>query len=134
MSYILDLISNLDAQVTISTQPAQPCNKKPPSLPSDPSLQHLDTPRFRQNLSPVELADHLSRGIPVVVTDIEIQGTYDPQYFRDRYRTKGVTLENCETGQQRRSTVEKFFETFGKPWLRTEGEIWKLKVHLALHS
>lgn len=133
MCHSLACISELNTYVITSTQPTQPCDK-PPSLPSDASHQHRDAPRFHQNLNSVELADYLRRGVPVVVTGIQIQGTYDPQYFRDRYRTRPVLLQNCETGQQKRSTVEKFFETFGKPWLRTKRGIWKLKVRPVLHT
>jgi lysine-specific demethylase 3 len=92
-------------------------------------------PRFSQSLESSELENYLSQGTPVVVTDIDLQGTYDPLYFQQRFWDKPVILKNCETGEQKRSTVFKFFETFGKPWLRNPGEgIWKLKVRSLSHT
>ena len=87
-----------------------------------------EAPKFSCSLETSELEGYLCQGIPVVVTDIEIQGEYGPSYFQERFAEKPVVLENCETGQQKRSTVSKFFETFGKPLLRDSKGIWKLKV------
>jgi hypothetical protein len=87
-----------------------------------------EPPKFSCSLESSELEEYLCQGIPIVVTDIEIQGEYGPSYFQERFEGKSVVLENCESGRQMRSTVSKFFETFGKPWLRDPKSIWKLKV------
>jgi len=98
-----------------------PCHEKPTTMPPEP-------PKFSRSLESSELEEYLRQGIPIVVTDIEIQGDYGPSYFQERFGNKSVVLEHCESGRQIRSTVSKFFETFGKPWLRDSRNIWKLKV------
>ena len=98
-----------------------------------PASRPPDAPKFSGNLEPDELEHHLSQGIPVVVTDINIQGTYGPAYFQQRFGGKPVVLEDCETGKQETSTVFDFFETFGKPWLRDPRKIVKLKVAYVSH-
>jgi hypothetical protein len=88
-----------------------------------------EAPKFSRSLETSELEGYLRQGIPVVVTDIKFQGEYGPSYFQAQYGGERVVLENCESGQQKRSTVSNFFETFGKPLLRNSREgVWKLKV------
>jgi hypothetical protein len=70
-----------------------------------------------------EFQRHWSRGVPVVVTHVQVQGAWDPQYFVAEHE---VTLVDCETGKTRRSSVTEFFGSFGKPERRTNIE--KAKV------
>jgi hypothetical protein len=71
-----------------------------------------------------------SKGLPLVITDVLMQGRWDPQYFIDNYGNKVVTLVNCETGETRQSKVGKFFNLFLHPEERIGiwAGIWKLKV------
>ncbi|KIM80675.1 hypothetical protein PILCRDRAFT_52980, partial [Piloderma croceum F 1598] len=57
---------------------------------------------------------HWSQGTPVVITDIEIQGNWTPEYFIKRYGDENVTVENCETDETVPTTVMEFFLHFGK--------------------
>lgn len=95
-----------------------------------PTATLPEAPKFSRSLQTSELEGYLCQGIPVVVTDIEIQGEYGPSYFQERFGEKSVVLENCESGRQKCSTVSNFFETFGKPLLRDSKGIWKLKVRV----
>jgi hypothetical protein len=76
-----------------------------------------------KNANYAEFQRHWSQGTPVVITDIEIQGNWTPEYFIKRYGGKDVTVENCETNETTPITVMEFFLHFGK---RTN--IMKLKV------
>jgi len=71
-----------------------------------------------------------SKGLPLVITDLMIQGSWDPQYFIDHFGWMPVTVVNCETGDTKPSTVKKFFSLFLHPEDRTGpwAGIWKLKV------
>lgn len=71
-----------------------------------------------------------SKGLPLVITDLMIQGSWDPQYFIDHFGWMPVTVVNCETGDTKSSTVTKFFSLFLHPEDRTGSwaGIWKLKV------
>ncbi|KIM89597.1 hypothetical protein PILCRDRAFT_60651, partial [Piloderma croceum F 1598] len=75
---------------------------------------------------------HWSEGIPIVVTDLKMQGNWGPEYFIEQYGTTEVTLEDCETEVVWPSKVVDFFQTFlevGK-WTR----ITKLKVSSLLYT
>jgi hypothetical protein len=116
------VLPSTSLRITINTKWApstQPCHNQPSSLPPD-------FPTFRWHLEPSELEYYLSWGIPVVVTDVHIQGTYEPAYFHERFGSKPMVLQHCETGQKKHSTVEKFFGTSGEP--ESQDGIWKLKV------
>jgi len=71
-----------------------------------------------------------SKGLPLVVTNVLMQGHWDPQYFINNFGTKSCTLVNCETGKTRQAKVKKFFELLLHPELRTGiwAGTWKLKV------
>jgi hypothetical protein len=62
----------------------------------------------------------------MVVSEVLIQGLWDPSYFINKFDDKGFTLINCETGETKKSTVKEYFETFLNP--TGESGIWKLKV------
>jgi hypothetical protein len=71
-------------------------------------------------------------GHPVVVTGVQhiFQGRWTPQYFMERFGSERVTVVDCETTLERKSTVADFFESFGSE--RSEDpegkKILKLKV------
>jgi hypothetical protein len=86
-------------------------------------------PKFsKQNLDRSEFQRYWSKGIPIVVTEVNLHGDYGPSYFVQRYGSRRVLLQNCETGATQRKTVAEFFKTFGEPGERTDSSIWKLKV------
>ena len=62
----------------------------------------------------------------MVVTDVLLQGMWDPQYFINVFGEEGATIVNCETGQTKKVKVKDYFGWFLKPDERTG--IWKLKV------
>jgi hypothetical protein len=91
-----------------------------PDLPSE-------VPRHsNQGLNISDFMHDWSRGLPVVITDVLLQGTWDPQYFIDAYGEVGATIVNCETGETRKVKVREYFERFLNPGEFTG--IWKLKV------
>ena len=73
----------------------------------------------------------LSHGVPAVVTDVPMQGRWDPQYFIDEYGKLPVTLVNCETGETKPAKVADFFNGFVNPRGRTG--VWKLKARSKHH-
>jgi hypothetical protein len=67
-----------------------------------------------------------SEGDPLVLRGCHMQGHWGPSYWISRFGTEGVTLEHCETGETKKSTVAEFLQTYG-----TEvslADVWKLKV------
>jgi hypothetical protein len=91
-----------------------------------------EAPRFlHENLETSKFRWYWVQGIPIVVSGVKLQGTYDPAHFIDHYGHLYVTIENCETGEKKRTTVALFFEDFGKPaGERNWPGSWKLKVCL----
>ena len=73
----------------------------------------------------------LGQGIPTVVTNVPMQGRWDPKYFIDAYGKLPVTLVNCETGETKPAKVADFFNGFLHPEERIG--IWKLKVRSNPH-
>jgi lysine-specific demethylase 3 len=71
-----------------------------------------------------------SKGIPVVVTHVELQGTWDPQYFIREYGETEVTLVDCESEKTRKVSLAEFFGSFGNPEGRSKIE--KLKVRFVV--
>jgi JmjC domain, hydroxylase len=114
---------------------AQPSLTEPDTIISqpprcDPYGLH-EAPRIhndRVKVTSEEFQHHWSRGVPVVVTHVQLQGAWDPQYFvaHPEHKEVKVTLVDCETGKTRQSTVADFFGSFGKPEGRTKIE--KVKV------
>jgi len=77
----------------------------PPSQPRrcDP-LDFHDAPRIHNDqvkFTSEEFQRHWSRGVPVAITHVQLQGTWDPQYFVAEHE-RVVTLVDCETGKTRR--------------------------------
>jgi hypothetical protein len=96
-----------------------------------PNLSELidvqETPRFHhQDLKLPEFERYWSHGIPVVITDVKMQGMWDPEYFVQAYGTQMVTLIECETQKTMQRSVAYFFSRFGQ--LHDGTGIWKLKV------
>jgi JmjC domain, hydroxylase len=88
-----------------------------------------DAPRIHKDqvkFTPEEFRRHWSCGIPVIVTHVQLQGAWDPQYFVTEHGKVDVTLVDCETERTRRATIAEFFGSFGKPEGRTKIE--KVKV------
>jgi hypothetical protein len=84
-------------------------------------------PTFRHaQLSDDEFLRLWSEGKPVVITDIAQQGTWGPDYFMERYGDTEVTIEDCETGELRKTTVRSYFQTYVESGERNS--VWKLKV------
>jgi hypothetical protein len=72
------------------------------------------------------ISDFLHRGLPVVVTNVLLQGRWDPQHFIDHYGSHPVTIINCETGETDNVRVEEYFRCYLHPDEYTG--IWKVKV------
>jgi lysine-specific demethylase 3 len=86
-----------------------------------------EAPRIRHGkLTDSEFQSFWSRGIPIVVTHVELQGTWDPQYFIREHGETEVTLVDCESEKTRKATLAEFFGRFGNPEERSKIE--KLKV------
>jgi hypothetical protein len=100
---------------------SQPPRCNPYDLHEAPRI-HNDQVKFTSE----EFQRHWSRGVPVVVTHVQLQGAWDPQYFVTEHGKVDVTLVDCETEKTRRATVAEFFGCFGKPEGRTKIE--KVKV------
>jgi hypothetical protein len=88
-----------------------------------------EVPRY-SNLT-LTISDFLHdwcRGLPVVVTNVLLQGRWDPQHFIDHYGSYPVTIINCETGETDNVKVEEYFQRYLHPAEYTG--VWKLKVFL----
>jgi hypothetical protein len=82
-----------------------------------------EAPRIRhRQLTSTEFHAHWSRGIPVIVTNVVLQGKWGPQYFVREHGETKITLVDCETEQTRNSTVAEFFGSFGQSEGRTKIE------------
>jgi hypothetical protein len=94
---------------------------------SSDEYRDLDAPRFyTDTFNDLEFLRHWSQGLPAVVGPIQYQGHWGPEYFIERYGTESVTLEDCETGETKPTTVADFFQSLLITDRRTH--IWKLKV------
>jgi hypothetical protein len=82
-----------------------------------------------EDFSMLEFRRYWDQGIPVIVSHVKFQGTWDPAYFAKAHKDKKVTLVNCETGKTKSCTVAAFFMLFDQPSGMNDG-IWKLKVRL----
>jgi hypothetical protein len=93
-----------------------------------------DVPRFRHQDFPMhEFWHYWAQGIPVVITHIQMQGTWDPAYFIKVHGERRLTLVNCETGKPKPSSAAHFFKMFIETLGQADG-IWKLKVCLLIVS
>jgi hypothetical protein len=92
-----------------------------PSNAADPEL-----PRYSRSLKISDFLQDWSKGLPVVITDLLIQGSWNPQYFIDAYGDLKADVVNCETGFIKKMFVRDYFQSFLDPSARVG--IWKLKV------
>lgn len=69
----------------------------------------------------------LSQGVPFVVNNIQLRGAYDPNYFINKYHGESCSIHYVNTGQVEKTTVDKYFRTFGD--LRPSNARAKLKVN-----
>ncbi|KIM71484.1 hypothetical protein PILCRDRAFT_93840 [Piloderma croceum F 1598] len=62
-----------------------------------------------------EFQHHWSCGVPIVVTHVQLQGAWDPQYFvaDPEHKKVKVTLIDCDTRKTWQSTVANLFGSFG---------------------
>src|ERR1700683_4458700 len=100
-------------------------------FPAESDLNPQVSRYSNQTLKISDFLDQWSKGLPLVVTDVLLQGRWDPQYFIDQFGERKVTLINCETGQERHGyKVKDFFNLFLNPDARTGfwAGTWKLKV------
>jgi hypothetical protein len=95
---------------------------------AQPSCEYLpEVPHYSNcDLNVATFLHNWAKGLPAVVSHIQLQGKWDPQYFVDNYGKEKVTLINCETQATRPATVAEFFNDFIKPGERAG--IWKLKA------
>lgn len=78
----------------------------------------------RNNLA--EFRTHWSRGTPVTVRDVRIQGNWDPAYFVKEYGDSKVVIIDCDTDTSSQKLVQDFFPQLGQSCTRKS--ILKLKV------
>jgi hypothetical protein len=69
-----------------------------------------------------------SQGEPIVVTDLQhiLQGRWTPEYFVEVYGSEKITVVDCDSEQQFKSTVADFFLSFGAA--EEKKQVLKLKV------
>jgi [histone H3]-dimethyl-L-lysine9 demethylase len=81
-----------------------------------------------QSLNYNAFQQSLAYGKPLVITGLQhrIQGTWNPEYFVGQYGSQKITLIDCETESELKSTVADFFRDFGV--VRPDKRIVKLKV------
>jgi hypothetical protein len=106
------------------------------NVPSNPgqhfseSTQTREVPTFRQgHITFAEFQRHWSQGIPVVITNVRMQGEWTPEYFIARYGSKDVTIVDCETEATLPGIVADFFLQFG--W---RDKISKIKVRFTRYN
>jgi lysine-specific demethylase 3 len=80
------------------------------------------------NMSNSSFSPLWARGIPLLVKDVlpRFQVTWSPEYFMEKYGDQNCIIVECQTDQNQRVTIKKFFEWFGKYENRTD--CCKLKV------
>jgi hypothetical protein len=101
-----------------------------PGQPFSESTQMREVPTFRQgHVTFAEFQRHWSQGVPVVITNVRMQGEWTPEYFIARYGSKDVTIVDCETEGTISGIVADFFLQFGQ-----RDRILKIKVRLTLYS
>lgn len=70
-------------------------------------------------------ARYCGKGLPIVVTGVHMQGSWEPTDFARKF-PGAVEIVDCQTEEKAKTTVEEFFSDFG---LRDDRDvIYKLKV------
>ena len=57
-----------------------------------------------------------------------MQGVWGPEYFKNTFGLQSVTVIDCDTNEELKSTVADFFETFGSP--KPQRRMLKIKACL----
>lgn len=93
----------------------------PASLYDPPSSSHPETPT-------PSFSSLWERGVPLLVKDVlpRFKVTWSPEYFMEKYGDQNCIIVECQTDQNQKVTIKKFFERFGNYENRTD--CWKLKV------
>ena len=106
MERVLQKEEPVVAQANMPSNPGQPFSE---------STQTREVPTFRQgHVTFSEFQRHWSQGVPVVITNVRMQGDWSPEYFIARYGSKDVTIVDCETEATLPGTVADFFLQFGQ--------------------
>ena len=74
----------------------------------------------------------ISQGVPFVMNNVNMRGTYDPNYFINKYHGHSCKVHYTNTGKVKEMTVDQIFRTFGD--LRSPEARAKLKVCLVVLS
>ena len=51
----------------------------------------------------------ISQGVPFVVNNVNMRGTYDPNYFINKYYGRSCKVHYANTGKVEETTVDQFF-------------------------
>lgn len=120
----MSCISTPEACLLIRHDRAPPSQQPSPTDRTVPVLDKSDKTTASQLLS---------QGVPFVVNNVQLRGTYDPKYFINKYYGNPCRIHLVESGTTKETTVDEFFRTFGH--LRAPEARAKLKVnHSALRS
>jgi [histone H3]-dimethyl-L-lysine9 demethylase len=98
------------------------------SVTLDPNRCH-STPLFHVDELEQDAFRYLwARGSPVVVHGLlsKMEGMWTPDFFVEKYGNQECSVVDCQSDASKKTTVGKFFSTFGK--YNGRKEVWKLKV------
>ena len=74
----------------------------------------------------------LSHGIPFIMIGIKMQGTYNPNYFINKFYGHSCHIHYVNSGKVEQTTIKHFFCTFGN--LRPSETRVKLKASFVISS
>ena len=104
--------------------------------PSYPTQQPIPNDRcapiFENAKDENSMRQLLSHGIPFVVNGVKMRGTYDPNYFINKFYGRSCHIHYVNSGKVEQTTVEHFFRTFGD--LRPSETRAKLKASFVVLS
>jgi lysine-specific demethylase 3 len=131
----------------LANAPTDPGAYPPPDIKSDPSTPpahdfvHIDEvpshepKRFQKGQLSEDIFRHVwAKGEPFAVENLQsgFELPWTPAYFVEKYKDQECVLIECQTDENKRTTVGQFFEMFGKYDTR-EAKCWKLKVTGIFH-
>ena len=72
---------------------------------------------------------HWMKGEPLVVNDVlsKFRIEWTPEYFIEKYGGQNCLIIECQTEENKRTSVAEFFKDFGK--YEGRKSCWKLKVN-----
>lgn len=75
---------------------------------------------------------HWVKGEPLVVTDVlsKFRIEWTPEYFIEKYGGQNCLIIECQTEENKRTSVAEFFKDFGK--YEGRKSCWKLKVNFLM--